>query len=269
MLHHLSRTLREIHRLGLEAPAATFQDDAFEAMKGLIRFDYGYWGGGREPLEAVVMHYSYLYRLPAEQMSATFEKVKSHPKYIESISRQVINAGQALAYGVREAGLMDLYGPYGVDQIVSLYQRDDDLGLYHVLSLYRGGEDRFTEQERLLFQNAVPHLLDAWRESKLLHISGVKRDTSPLTPAAALLDKEGVVHFARPAFVELLRHEWPEWRGPFVPEAMRRMQDGAFTGEQVARLRRLPSPVAWHGPVRCRSRPGGRDDARRKWIRSR
>ena len=42
------------------------------------------------------------------------------------------------------------------------------------------------------------------------------------------------MHFARPAFVEIMRREWPEWRGPFVPEAMRRMQDGAFSGERVA-----------------------------------
>jgi len=233
MLHRLSRTLRELHRLGREAPAAGFQDAAFEAMKDLVRFDAGYWGGGREPVEAVVMHYQHLYRLP-EEMNAAFEKVKSRPKYIEVMSRNIINAGQAQAYDVRETGIGDFFGPYGIDQCVTLYQRDDDLGLYHALSLYRSGEERFTEPERLLFENAVPHLLDAWRESKLLHISGVNLDACPLTPAAALLDREGAVHFARPAFVELMRREWPDWRGPFVPEAMRRMQDGAFTGEEVA-----------------------------------
>lgn len=233
MPHHLSRTLRKIHRLSREAPASTFQEDAFEAMKELIRFDYGYWGGGREPIEAVNVHYQYLHRLPGEEMHAAFEKVKSHPKVIETITGHVINAGQALAYDVREAGLDFFYAPYGVDQIVSLYQRDADLGLYHVISLYRSGEERFTEQERLLFESAVPHLLDAWTESKLLHVSGANRDAGPLPAAAALVDKAGVVHFARPAFIELLRLEWPEWRGPFLPEAMRR-QDGSFTGDQVA-----------------------------------
>ena len=102
-------------------------------------------------------------------------------------------------------------------------------------TLYRSGEERFTEQECLLFESAVPHLLDAWRENKLLHISGNNRDTCPHTPAAAaLLDKKGVVHFARPAFVELMRREWPDWRGPYVPEAMHRMREGSFSGEQVA-----------------------------------
>ena len=234
MLQRLSRTLREIYRLSREAPVADFQDAAFEAMKGLIRFDSGYWGGGREPIEAVVIHYVHLHRLPVEEVSASFEKVKSHPKYIETISRNVINAGQAQIYNVWEAGIGDHFGPYGVDQIVTLYTRDDDLGLYHALSLYRSGAERFTEPERLLFESAVPHLLDAWRESKLLHLSGINRDACPLTPAAALLDREGTVHFARPAFVELMRREWPEWRGPFVPEAMRRMPEGAFSGARVA-----------------------------------
>lgn len=234
MLHRLSRTLREIHRLSREAPVATFQDVAFEAMKELVRFDTGYWGAGREPVEAVVMHYSYLHRLPAGEMSTVFEKVKSRPRHIEQISRCVINAGQAQVCDVREAGLDDFYSLFGVDQFVTLYQRDADLGLYHVVSLYRSGEEQFTEQERLLFEGAVPHLMDAWRESKLLHLSGVNRDACPLTPAAALLDQKGAVHFARPAFVELMRREWPDWRGPFVPEAMCRVQDGSFTGKQIA-----------------------------------
>lgn len=233
MLQLQSRTLRELHRLSREAPVSGFQDAAFEAIKKLIRFDAGFWGGGREPVEAVVMHYHHLHRLPAE-MNTAFEKVKSHPKHIEIIFRCVINAGQAQAFDTREAGIGDFYSPYSIDQVVSLYQHDADLGLYHVISLYRSGEERFTEAERLLFESTVPHLLDAWRESKLLHISGVNRDACPLTPAAALLDREGAVHFARPAFVELLRREWPDWRGPFVPETMRRMRDGAFAGERIA-----------------------------------
>jgi DNA-binding CsgD family transcriptional regulator len=248
MLHSLSHTLREIHRLSREVPTAVFQDAAFEAMKELIRFDYGYWGGG-VPSEASLLHYSYLYRLPAEEMNASFEKVKSSPPHVALISQCVINAGQAQIFDAREAGVSDLYGAYGVDQIVTHYQYDADLGLYHATSLYRSGEERFTEQERLLFESAVPHLMDAWRENKLLHLSDTNRDSSPLTPAAALLDKEGVVHFARPAFVELLRREWPGWCGPFVPEAMRRMPDGAFVGEELV-VRFIPQDSLFLAVVR-------------------
>lgn len=234
MLNRLSRTLREIHRLSREAPVATFQDDAFEAMKELVRFDFGFWGGGREPIDAVVMHYAYLHRLPEKEMSAAFEKVKFHPNMIKSISRNILNAGQAQIFNTRDEGTDFFYSPFGVDQLVSVYLKDADLGIYNVISLYRSGEERFTEDESLLFESAVPHLQDAWRESKLLHLSGVNRDACPLTPAAALVDREGAVHFARPAFANLMRHEWPDWRGPFVPEAMRRMKEGSFIGEEVA-----------------------------------
>lgn len=234
MLQRLSRTLREVHRLSREAPAQDFHDAAFEAMKELIRFDAGYWGGGRGTIDGVVVHYTHLHRLPTVEMSAAFEKIKSHPKMIQSMSHSVANGGSAYAFDVREEGLDFFYTPYGVAQIVTLYQPDPDLGLYHVVSLYRGDAERFSEEERRLFESAVPHLLDAWRENRLVHLSGARRDFCPLTPAAALVDKEGVVHFARPAFVELMRREWPDWHGPFLPEAARRVTDGAFVGEKVA-----------------------------------
>jgi hypothetical protein len=182
MILRLSHTLRELQRLSREAPAATFQDDAFEAMKELIRFDTGFWGGGI-PSEPAVMHYVHLYRLPLTEMNAAFEKVKSRPKHIAWISNQAINAGRALISDVRDWGIDDFYTPFGVDQIVSIYLQDVDLGLYHVLSLYRSGEERFTEQERLLFESAVPHLLDAYRESKLRHISA--SGSSLVTPPPA------------------------------------------------------------------------------------
>lgn len=234
MLQRLSGTLREIHRQSREAPAATFQADVFEVLKSMIRFDTGFWGGGRGPIEAVVMHYIYLHRLPAEQMNADFEKAKFHPKMIEAMSQHVSEMGRANAIDVREAGVDFFYGAYGVDQLVTLYLHNADLGLYHVLSLYRSGKERFSEQECLLFESVVPHLLDAYQENRLLHLSGGSRDVCPLTPAAALVDWEGVVHFARPAFVELLRHEWPEWRGPYLPEEMRRLKDESFTGNKIA-----------------------------------
>jgi len=233
MILHLSSTLRELHRLARDAPASTFQDDAFDAMRELIRFDFGYWGAGRGPMEAVVMHYSYLYRLPAEDVALAFEKVKFHPKVVETITRLTTYAGQAQIFDTREYGVSEFYGRFGIDQMVSMCMRDENLGLYHILSLYRSGKECFTEQERLLFESAVPHLYDVWRESKLLHLSTVTPESSNLNLAAALIDDAGSVHFARPAFVELLRCEWSDWHGPFVPEAMRSMKEGNFIGKEV------------------------------------
>ncbi len=42
------------------------------------------------------------------------------------------------------------------------------------------------------------------------------------------------MHFARPAFVELLRRECPDWHGPFLPESMRKMQEDSYIGKEVA-----------------------------------
>lgn len=232
MLSSLSRTLRDIHRLSREAPTPAFQDAAFDTLKKMIRFDSGFWGGGRGPVENVTLHYVHLHRVPPEIDSA-FEASKSRPRHVEAISRCVGNAGRAFALDTREAGIDDLYAPYGIDQFVTLYHHDADLGLYHVISLYRKGTEKFTEQECRLFENAVPHLLDAWQENRLLHLLPSSRQGLCPPPAAALVDKEGVVHSARHAYVELMRQEWPEWHGPHVPEAVRNAENGTFAGARV------------------------------------
>lgn len=236
MLYGLSRTLREIHRLSREASAAVFQDAVFKAMQGLIRCEAGFWGGGRPP---AVLHYVHLFQLPVE-MNAHFEQIKDHPKMVESIALAAANAGKPVPISTNEFGLGFFYGHYGIDQLVTLYQPDEDLGLYHILSLYRHGDERFSEDECKLFGCAVPHLLDAYRENCLLHLSGGDRNASPLVPAAGLIDWERVVHFARPAFIEMMRREWPDWHGPDLPDAIRRAQNGVFTGKEVS-VRLMPT----------------------------
>lgn len=230
MLYGLSRTLREIHRLSREAPAPSFQDVVFKAMQGLIKCDAGFWGGGRPP---AVLHYAHLFNLPVE-MNAHFEQIKDHPKMVESIALAGAHAGSPVPISTRDFGLDFFYGHYGVDQLVTLYQPDEDLGLYHVISLYRRGDERFSDGECKLFGCAVPHLLDAYRENCLLHLSGQDRNASPLVPAAGLIDWEGIVHVARPAFIEMMRCEWPGWHGPTLPDAMREATNGIFAGKKIS-----------------------------------
>jgi len=232
VLQQLSSILRDIHGLSRKSSIDAFKDDAFDVIRELIPFDSGFWFGGRGHAEVMVLHYLYLNRLPAE-MTAAFETLKSDRNYRRIIARHIKEPNQTLIYDIGEAGLSDFFKPYDIAQIISFYQRDADLGLYHVLTLCRNGEQGFTDQERQLFESVATHLLDAWRENWLLHLYNVSRDSSAYTQAVALFDQTGMVHFASPAFVELIRQEWPGWRGPLAPQSIRAMKEGSFAGSDV------------------------------------
>lgn len=45
----------------------------------------------------------------------------------------------------------------------------------------------------------------------------LKLNSSPRHTRSAVSDACGVLHFAEPGFSELLREEWPDWRGPYLP----------------------------------------------------
>ena len=109
--------------------------------------------------------------------------------------------------------------------------------LWKSLSLYRAGpNDQYTECERNLLQLLMPHILQALRINVVLGSVCVRSDTG--LDGLAIADSGGIIHYAGPGFVELLRAEWPGSCAVRLPAAVQqwtqRIGSTEFRGRSVS-----------------------------------
>ena len=108
-----------------------------------------------------------------------------------------------------------------MEQILSTVVIDPALNVCTAVSLYR--RDRkapYTERERRLKQSIMPHLIEAWNFNTLLYISHEAGFTGKYSGSRALIDRTGMLYNAEPGFAETIRMEFPEWRGPYLPDTL-------------------------------------------------
>lgn len=219
VLQAISRWLLNLHEL-----SAAFEPDAFpekvtESLKTFIPHQASFWGGGRiEPGELPVLHYLYLNELNPASLVAW----EAHKKEVSAVTNMLAqNAGRAFAFSAAQTPddpiFTLIFGPEGIRDILSIYLFDEQRGLYHVISLYRNDGAAFSEEERGLFQAVAPHLIIALRNCHIAHISRLNAPPPDILSSKAIVDMEGVLHFAEDRLIASLRTEWPDWHGPWLP----------------------------------------------------
>lgn len=76
----------------------------------------------------------------------------------------------------------------------------------------------FTEDERELKQCLMPHLADMVQVNRVMQIASLRADAPDSRMAMAVVDEVGMLHATDPGIGSLLRIEWPDWEGPFLPK---------------------------------------------------
>lgn len=106
-------------------------------------------------------------------------------------------------------------------QEMTLQLTDDDAGLLHTLSLRRERtQPCFSALDRQLLGWLMPHLHEAlriWQANRLRQTAFPGKD---LRQSFGLCDTGGLLHYADPGFLALLRREWPDWQGRRLPRAL-------------------------------------------------
>jgi ATP/maltotriose-dependent transcriptional regulator MalT len=92
----------------------------------------------------------------------------------------------------------------------------------------------------VLKQCLVPHLVALHDRNRLQNLEASLARPERRLRAMALINREGMLYNANPQFIRLMRDEWPDWHGPFVPPSLL-----AALFQQRANLARL-SRVAVH-----------------------
>ncbi|MCA1971430.1 MAG: helix-turn-helix transcriptional regulator [Caenispirillum sp.] len=196
-------------------------DWALEALKEHIHFDSGLWACGHAaPDGAPVVHSHWLHRQPAQLMIDYAPLARHDTLFAESLQKpgvSVVADARLSAPPLFEAYL----DRYRIEHVLTTCDVDPVTGLLDDIALWRAERDRpFGEAERRFMQAAFPHLVEAFIRNRLNHVSSIASSRSAGPWSAAAADRTGLLHYAESRFPQLLREEWPDWRGPQLPEPL-------------------------------------------------
>ena len=233
----IGRTLLAIHTAVENVAFPDFQEAVFTQLQDLLEFDTGIWGMGAMLNGLPQSHHIHLHRQPADFM-ASWEPIKS----------QDILIGQALVSGGRpirstlsdpvwdqSPGVRLHCARHDIGHVLCVFLHDPQLGLYHFISLYRPAREAgFSERDERIQQIAAPHLAYAITVSRLRQLRAA--NTRAGHECFAVMDACGLVHQADAGFVDMLRREWPRWRGPELPDTIAaiRARPHKWTGARIA-----------------------------------
>lgn len=217
-LQAIAAWLLELQQLSATLDIADFPRAVMESLKPLIPHQSAFWGGGRSSANAAILHYVYLIDINADSLAA-WHNCKEQ---VDDVVRMLMdNQGTAIIFSKQvlegHPFWTHLYHPFGINDVLSIYTFDEKLGIYHVTSLYRSDGKCFTESERGIFQALVPHMLNALRTCNIAHIKRLNESPLISLAAKAIVDTEGVIHFAEDRLIAALRSEWTDWQGPWLP----------------------------------------------------
>lgn len=91
-----------------------------------------------------------------------------------------------------------------------------DAGTWDALGFYRANADQqFSRRDMDLVDILAPHLQQAIKINRALPSS-----STFALPASAIARLNGELQFASPAFIALLKLEWPDWHGTMLPDEL-------------------------------------------------
>ena len=216
----LSALLLNLYRYSRELTLTEFQERTLGRLREDLGFDSAWWGIAHSSHD---IHGSYPYRLPGEYPAFYLSHVKSADALAEAAQKQ---HGETVRFGAadfaRSRGLSLLTSRFGIQQALCCVMGLPKLNLLMFISLYRHGQEpTYTEAERQFCNWVAPHLWATWTANWIAHMEHIRANNGPSRVAHAICDQRGILHNVEPRFVELLQTEWPDWRGPVLPAALR------------------------------------------------
>ena len=220
-----SDLLLELYRLGQDAPATEFQTRVLDAIQEKIAFDSALWATGVIGPEGATPHSIFVYRQPPDMMEnwGRLEPCDRDTMIFEAFKNLGRTVNGALAsdpyWQTRfNTNMMDIIKRYGMEHTLLTMIATPLLQIYTAVSFFRANPDQpFTEDERLLKQNLMPHLAEAWNISRFAFVNSARNNETLPSHGRAICDSKGVLYNADRNFTGFMLSEWPDWNGPQLP----------------------------------------------------
>jgi DNA-binding CsgD family transcriptional regulator len=113
-------------------------------------------------------------------------------------------------------------GPAGLEHTLGIAEIDPVTNVGELVFLFRSDrENPYSDADRNLLEQAMPHLVVAWRHRLLREFAAKASSASTADELAtgghAVVDHEGHVHASDAAFGLAMRRAFPDWLGPLLP----------------------------------------------------
>jgi DNA-binding CsgD family transcriptional regulator len=231
----LSALLLDLYRYSRELTLAEFQGRALERLQLDLGFDTAWWGVAHTSHD---IHSSFPFGLPADYANFYLAHVSDTDTLAEA---GLAKLGHTVRFGATDfaasPGLSLLTRNFGIQQALCCVLSTPILNLSMFISLYRNRADpAYTEEERVFCNWVAPHLWATWTANWIAQMEHIRANNAASRVAHAICDQRGILHSAEPRFVELLRSEWPNWRGPSLPGPLQQqpMPAPEFHGQTIA-----------------------------------
>ncbi len=235
-VERMSSMLLRLYAISLDRSAPDFLSSALGEFRRLLPFDSAWWGlftacEGRFAIQA-----SYVEGLPYEMdrlwLSIQEEDVIGHAVLAQP--------GRTLSFAPamveRTPGSRWLARRTGFRHVLCTQMHNPITDQHAFLALSRHDDARFTPAERRFKEIFMQHLGASATINQATYLGHLRDGRDEPDRAAAVLDRAGNVHVQDARFARLVRQEWPNWRGPSVPEPLRRCLEGekqVFQGERI------------------------------------
>jgi DNA-binding CsgD family transcriptional regulator len=230
----ISNYLLELHGRSQELVYRAMQRTSLERLRSLVPFDGGLFAVGTLQVGAPVAHDVFLFDKPPQLMDS-WEQCKDEDQVAfaaaASPGTTVSVSVSGPAYDGCERARAHC-ARFDIEHMQCTALVYADAGLYWVMSLYRSAASPpFSEHERLTNEILAPHLFAASRSARVGELRTLGQIRGGHGNVTAIASSAGLILEADPGLVEVLRAEWPNWRGPFLPREQ--LTPGRFVGERI------------------------------------
>ena len=219
--------IRSLYRLAETCPQEEFQHQAFESMQQLVQFDGAGWGESAKTSVSLIILRAYMYKISPE-FPVELNKVQhlnplsnlalENPSVtiFGHIDDEVLNVdGETLKIDERLTKIVYKYDVPQALQTIAIH--DNELFIYST-GIFRNKKNKlYTEDERQIVERVTPHLFESFRLCRRFDMQKRLIKQWEMNRGVATCDQKGMLHDADDLFVELVKVDWPDWKGAQLP----------------------------------------------------
>ncbi len=233
----INQLIADLYRGSREISYSAFQEWALEQLRTVVAFDAAWWGrGANKPL---MIHQVHLHRCSptlvddyAPWIAVDFfrEAVCASPGVTISTSALMSRSDLESSIMYREFG-----AKHRIEWSLGTVLIEPVSSLNEFITVWRKDVSRpFSEADRATKELLMPHLVEAYRNCRLLHLHETNQRGQ--SSSWALCSPQGILIDVHRRFVSLMLTEWTKWHSAELPAALfkQAMDCREFVGKKIA-----------------------------------